>query len=172
MPDPTGEPTAYETASMRIVEQLGTRREQLGIGLNELARRTGVSAPDQYESGVIASPGLPKVLALANALDCDLVLIPRQSGADELQRAHAEIADLRQRLTAAKSTRPWPVTQQMPLAVAGARVQPWHVQALMAYDAAHDNPTPGTPPYDYTARQINTAVTWWNQRAHTGGDDA
>lgn len=66
-------------------------------------------------------------------------------------------------------TQPWPRGQRMPLAIAGQHVQPWHMQAIDEYDAAHNTTTPlhSNLPGMYAASQINQAIKWWNERAET-----
>jgi hypothetical protein len=54
----------------------------------------------------------------------------------------------------------------MPLAIAGHVVQPYHYQAIAEYDEARGKPTGHLSAHGtYTARQINEAITWWNERA-------
>jgi len=62
---------------------------------------------------------------------------------------------------------PWPRTQRMPLAVVGSRPQPWHHQAIAEYDEVRGETTQAnTSIYGgYTARQVNQAIAWWNERA-------
>lgn len=64
--------------------------------------------------------------------------------------------------------RPWPRAQRMPLAMAGGRVQPWHMQALAEYDEARGGITEAnSSPAMYTAAQVNRAIAWWNERAES-----
>jgi len=69
--------------------------------------------------------------------------------------------------TGGEQVQPWPRTQRMPLAVAGGRPQPWYHQAIAEYDEVRGETTQAnTSIYGgYTARQVNQAIAWWNERA-------
>jgi transcriptional regulator with XRE-family HTH domain len=172
MPDVDRELTTHEAAAAAVVDTLRSRRESFGLSQRELGARSGVSAPMicEYEARSVLAPGPPAIMALADALGCDLVLAPRETYAGDLQRAVAEIADLRARLVLAKTTRQWPVDQEMPRALVGTQIQPWHLQAVAAYDTARGEATPvrGHGRYRYTAPQINEAIDWWNLRIWRG----
>lgn len=77
--DPTADPTPTEAAAAAIFSTLRMLRENRDLTLSELARRSGVNRGTicQYETGRIHSADLLKTLALADALGCDLVLVPR-----------------------------------------------------------------------------------------------
>ena len=64
--------------------KLKQSREALGISMQELARRTGISAATicRYEGGV-ASPPLDKLLALSEALEMDPEILTGGSGEGE-----------------------------------------------------------------------------------------
>lgn len=67
-----------------------------------------------------------------------------------------------------EETKPWPRAQRMPPAIAGSRAQPWHYQAVAEYDAARGETTEYQSAHRvYTARQVNQAIDWWNERAAT-----
>lgn len=55
----------------------------------------------------------------------------------------------------------------MPVAIAGGRVQPWHIQAVAEYDEARGETTEPNSniPGMYAASQVNEAIAWWNRRA-------
>ena len=70
---------------IELIRSLNRRREQLGMTLDALAERSGVSLPtvQRILAGDQPRASLPSVLALADALEMRLDLKPR-SDADEL----------------------------------------------------------------------------------------
>lgn len=62
-----------------LMAQLRQRRLDLGLTQREVGERSGIgqSLVNAYETGRTHSPMLSKVMAIADALGCDLELVPR-----------------------------------------------------------------------------------------------
>lgn len=85
---------AYESVRNRIaridsmIEAFDARREELALSKAELARRAGIQpeAVRRLFSSERHNPTLVTVLALADALELDVVPVPRKRGADVSRR--------------------------------------------------------------------------------------
>jgi transcriptional regulator with XRE-family HTH domain len=73
---PTRTPGAYTL----LVAELIARREALGLSQRNIAPAVNVGQPSivHYESGH-SVPSAPRLFLWADALDCDIVLVPREA---------------------------------------------------------------------------------------------